>query len=165
MMRLHFMGTPTGVTCRVTSPLAMVLAFLFCISAPVLAEPVVHGKEATWADNVLAARNSCARWWQQQLGPIRLGPWHTTEINAARSLREPVDLTATDKQGHRLWLPRPELLDGIVQYDLSNHGINQQRRLPCGEDAEETAGETKQFERTAVRLLCCTSAKSTVPNP
>ena len=57
--------------------------------------------------------------------------------------REPVELTAVDQRKNRLWRARRELLDGVVHYDLSNHGINQQRRMPGqadGGDGSEGPG-------------------------
>ena len=126
------------------------LAVLLALASPglpaALTEPAVYAKKGTWAETVLASRERYAQWWQRQLGEVRLGPWHTTELRVVHSLREPIKLTAPDRHGNRCWHARPELLDGVVHYDLSNHGIHQQRRLPCEEDARATADEATEFD-------------------
>ncbi len=93
-------------------------------------------KRATWPETVTASRGRYAAWWRQQLGGVRLGPWHTTDRKDELRLALPVDLQATDGQGKRLWQVRHDLLDGWVHCDLSNHGINEQRKLPVCQDGE-----------------------------
>ena len=87
-------------------------------------------KKDTWPETLLASRASYARWWQARRAGVRLGPWHTTERKEPFSPETPADPDARDPWDNRLWDARYDLLDGVVHYDLSNHGIDQQRRLP-----------------------------------
>ena len=93
-------------------------------------------KSETWAQTVAASRGRYAAWWRQQLGGVKLGPWHTTDRSDEFSPDTPVDLDATDGHRKRLWQVRHDLLDGWVHCDLSNHGINEQRKMPVCSDGE-----------------------------
>lgn len=100
----------------------------------------VYVKRETWAETILAFHERYTPWWERQLAGVKLGPWHTTERERVLSPSRRIDLGELDDSGNRVWAVRPELLDGVVHYDLSNHGIHQQRRLPCGED-DPTVGD------------------------
>ena len=118
----------SSLRCRVVWPLAVLVVLQSVGPAITSAGPPVYERKSTWAETVLASREPHAGWWRSQLGDAKLGPWHTTELEDVHSLRQPVKLTSLDKRGNRRWQVRPELIDGVVHYDLSNHGINQQRR-------------------------------------
>ncbi len=115
---------------RILVALGMVVAIGSTSMAEVGQSPRVYVKRDTWAETVTDSRAAYAQWWQEQLGAVRLGPWHTTERNDKFSPRDVVDLTK--------WQVRRDLPDGFVHCDLSNHGINLQRRLPPSEDSETT---------------------------
>ena len=92
--------------CRVTPDTARQAAFVlfatllasaFFETSTVSAEQVVYTKKETWAETVLACRDSYARWWRRQLGPVQVGLWHTTEGKGEHILDKPVKLTALDK--------------------------------------------------------------------
>jgi len=93
-------------------------------------KPSCYMRKATWAETVLASRSRYAAWWAEQNPGVRLGQWHTTEQKDAFSPRAGVKLDRKNRKGKRLWEERPDLLDGVVHYDLSNHGINEQPCLP-----------------------------------
>ena len=103
----------------------------------------------TWAETVLASRGRYARWWQGQLDGVKLGPWHTTQREDAPALEEPVDLAALDKNGNRQWRVRHDLPDGVVYYDLSNHGYSEQRRIPRAAEQDPAASRSPASGSTA----------------
>lgn len=84
----------------------------------------------TWAETMRASRDRYARWWQGQLDGVKLGPWHTAEQKDGLALEGPIDLAAPEKNGNRQWQVRHDLPDAVVHYDLSNHGVSEQRRIP-----------------------------------
>ena len=130
---------------RVVWLLAVFLALPSVSPSTASSGPPAYGKKGSWAETLLALREPYAQWWQSQLGEITLASWHTTELDDVRSLCQTIDLATRDKNGNRRWQVHPELLDGVIHYDLSNHGLNQQRRLPGEEDDVVFSGESGDF--------------------
>jgi len=63
------------------------------------------------------------------------------KLEAKVELGQWIDLKERDKGGKPCWEQRPDLIDGVIHYDLSNHGISQQRVLPQQVQVDAAANE------------------------
>ena len=100
-------------------------------------------KHPSWSETLCDSRARYQTWWQEKLGGVRLSPWYlppsapqpglegnTFKLKTKVVLGQRIDLNQRDRQGKACWQRRPDLIDGVIHYDLSNHGIGQQRVLP-----------------------------------
>jgi formylglycine-generating enzyme required for sulfatase activity len=115
----------------------------------------------TWPATLHESRDRYERWWRQKLDGLSMSPWYLPplpanqlkEANAFKlkakvELGQWIDLEATDKSGKPCWQRRPDLIDGVIHYDLSNHGINQQRVLPKKIENVGASGEPDACEES-----------------
>ncbi len=113
----------------------------------------LYAKRQSWSVTLRDSRERYETWWRQQLDGLEMTPWHLPplpanqlkEANAFKlkakvKLGQWIDLKAADKSEKPCWEPRPDLIDGVIHYDLSNHGISTQRVLPKRIGAAEASG-------------------------
>jgi formylglycine-generating enzyme required for sulfatase activity len=109
-----------------------------------------------WAQAVVETREACSTWHINENEGLRIGPWYESSHNGRISPTAAIDLASSDQDGKRVWRPTPELIDGVVHYDLSNHGISTPRHIPEQDGDHIAATEVDPIgsgEGPASRLL------------
>jgi formylglycine-generating enzyme required for sulfatase activity len=94
-----------------------------------------------WAEAVIELRETCSTWHSNENAGLNIGPWFESSHNGRISPTDTIDLTSLNQEGKRIWHPTPELIDGVVHYDLSNHGISTPRHIPEQEGNRIAASE------------------------
>ena len=138
--------------CRRFVVLSTLLFCFQCAETVCASEPEnrdrLYAKRQSWPMTLRDSRARYETWWRRKLDGLEMTPWYLPPL-PAKQLKEAnafklkakvklgqwIDLAAMDKSGKPCWELRPDMIDGMIHYDLSNHGISTQRVLPNMVDA------------------------------
>ncbi len=142
----------------------LLLVVLFCCQGASLAYGVeaakedasasLYAKRSSWPMTLCDSRQRYEQWWRRQMDGLDMSPWYLASSPPKQlkdagkgGLAQWIDLEEKNKDAKPRWRVRRDLIDGVIHYDLANHGISTQRVLPVKTVAEcETADSSGAAE-------------------